>query len=104
MHLLLIHQNFPGQFRDLAPAWLSSGHQVTAIGSTAEAPAGLQWQGLRYLQYQFEQEPSQLERGLAVAKLVKERLPPHLRTSLHIDTLTGGHEFCNGSPASHAAP
>ena len=82
MHLLLIHQNFPGQFRDLAPAWLTSGHQVTAIGSTAEAPSGLQWEGLRYLQYQFEQEPSQLERGLAVAKLVQQLIdqdhPPDL--------------------------
>ena len=82
MHLLLIHQNFPGQFRDLAPAWLTAGHQVTAIGSTTEAPSGLQWEGLRYLQYQFEQEPSQLERGLAVAKLVQQLIdqdhPPDL--------------------------
>ncbi len=82
MHLLLIHQNFPGQFRDLAPAWLNSGHRVTAIGSTAEAPSGLQWEGLRYLQYQFEQEPSQLERGLAVARLVQQLInqdrPPDL--------------------------
>ena len=72
MHLLLIHQNFPGQFRDLAPAWLASGHRITAIGSTAEAPTGLQWQGLQYLRYRFEQEPSQLQRGLAVANLVQQ--------------------------------
>ena len=82
MHLLLIHQNFPGQFRDLAPAWLTSGHQVTAIGSMAEAPSGLQWQGLTYLQYRFEQAPSHLQRGLAVARLVEQRLdqedPPDL--------------------------
>ena len=82
MHLLLIHQNFPGQFRDLAPAWLASGHQITAIGSTAEAPSGLQWEGLRYLHYQFEQEPSQLERGWAVAKLGQQLIdqdhPPDL--------------------------
>ena len=82
MHLLLIHQNFPGQFRDLAPAWLASGHQVTAIGSMAEAPSGLQWQGLTYLQYRFEQTPSHLQRGLAVARLVEQLLdqedPPDL--------------------------
>ena len=82
MHLLLIHQNFPGQFRDLAPAWLASGHQVTAIGSMAEAPSGLQWQGLTYLQYRFEQAPSHLQRGLAVARLVEQLLdqedPPDL--------------------------
>jgi glycosyltransferase involved in cell wall biosynthesis len=82
MHLLLIHQNFPGQFRDLASAWLASGHQVTAIGSMAEAPSGLQWQGLTYLQYRFEQTPSHLQRGLAVARLVEQLLdqedPPDL--------------------------
>ena len=82
MHLLLIHQSFPGQFRDLAPAWLAFGHQITAIGSMAEAPAGPQWHGLRYIQYQLEEEPSPLERGWAVARLVQQLLdsdhPPDL--------------------------
>jgi len=32
MRLLLIHQNFPGQFRDLAPALLERGHELKAIG------------------------------------------------------------------------
>ena len=45
MHLLLIHQNFPGQFRELAPAWLAAGHRITAIGSAADPPQGLRWQG-----------------------------------------------------------
>ena len=82
MHLLLIHQNFPGQFRDLAPAWLASGHQVTAIGSTAAAPTGLQWRKLRYFQFRFEEKPSLLDRGFAVAKLVQQLInqdnPPDL--------------------------
>ena len=56
MHLLLIHQNFPGQFRDLAPAWLAAGHQVTAIGSTSERPQGPQWEELRFLRYRFEHD------------------------------------------------
>ena len=72
MHLLLIHQNFPGQFRDLAPAWLNAGHRITAIGSTAKAPAGPQWEGLRFLRYEFEDEPSRLERGLAVAAICRD--------------------------------
>ena len=37
MHLLLIHQNFPGQFRDLGPAWLEAGHQVHAITASEQA-------------------------------------------------------------------
>ena len=74
MHLLLIHQNFPGQFRELAPAWLAAGHRITAIGSAADPPQGLRWQGLRYVRYAFDQEPSAHERGLAVARLCRELL------------------------------
>lgn len=32
MRLLLVHQNFPGQFRDIAPALCDRGHEVKAIG------------------------------------------------------------------------
>ena len=69
MHLLLIHQNFPGQFRDLGPAWLRQGHQVTALGC-AEAPVdGQRWEGLTYLRYSLpgDQDPSPSMRGKAVA-------------------------------------
>ena len=74
MHLLLIHQNFPAQFRQLAPAWLATGHQVTAIGCRPEPPEGDQWRGLRYWSYQVGDanaptEPSCEERGQAVAQL-----------------------------------
>ena len=73
MHLLLIHQNFPGQFRDLAPAWLATGHQVTAIGSSSERPQGPQWEQLRFLRYRFEhdQDPSLAQRGHAVAQVCR---------------------------------
>lgn len=33
MRMLLIHQNFPGQFLPLLPALLAAGHQVAAVGS-----------------------------------------------------------------------
>lgn len=33
MKLLLLHQNFPGQFRQLAPYLLAQGHEITAICS-----------------------------------------------------------------------
>ena len=70
MHLLLIHQNFPGQFRDLAPAWLKAGHEVSAIGC-AETPSGPAWNGLTFYQYRFDgiERPTLLERGDAVAQL-----------------------------------
>lgn len=41
MRILLVHQNFPGQFLHLAPALLQAGHQVAAIGSRPLPPA---WQ------------------------------------------------------------
>ncbi len=36
MKILLVHQNFPGQFRGLAPALLAAGHQVKAISMRRE--------------------------------------------------------------------
>ena len=70
MHLLLIHQNFPGQFRDLAPAWLTAGHEVSAIGCAAP-PTGPAWDGLTFHQYRFNgiERPTLLERSNAVAQL-----------------------------------
>lgn len=32
MKLLFVHQNFPGQFKHLAPALVKAGHQVKALG------------------------------------------------------------------------
>ena len=46
MRVLLIHQNFPGQFRHLAPALQAAGDEVVAIGSR---PALADTTGLRYL-------------------------------------------------------
>ena len=47
MRLLLIHQNFPGQFRQLAPYLLQQGHDVVAICSH-ERPTGVNCRTLRY--------------------------------------------------------
>ncbi|MCK2086878.1 glycosyltransferase [Thauera aromatica] len=33
MNILLIHQNFPGQFRNLVPVWAAKGHVLAAIHS-----------------------------------------------------------------------
>ena len=84
MHLLLIHQNFPGQFRDLAPAWLARGHQVTGLGSASAPEDCARWDGLTYLRYSLDgiEAPSVEERGHAVAEacrqLQQQGLPPDL--------------------------
>ncbi|WP_265583379.1 hypothetical protein [Synechocystis salina] len=31
MNVLFLHQNFPGQFKHLAPALVAQGHQVVAM-------------------------------------------------------------------------
>lgn len=47
MKILFIHQNFPGQFRYLAPALISRGHQVIAISMN-----GIDLPGVDRRQYQ----------------------------------------------------
>lgn len=49
MRLLLIHQNFPGQFRQLAPYLLSQGHELVAICSHTR-PVNLPIRILRYIE------------------------------------------------------
>jgi glycosyltransferase involved in cell wall biosynthesis len=51
MRILFIHQNFPGQFRHLAPALAARGHEVTAMTMVKNVPA--QWQGVRLVPYQI---------------------------------------------------
>ena len=47
MKLLLVHQNFPGQFRDLGPALCNRGHEIKAIGSS-QRPTDPRIEVLRY--------------------------------------------------------
>jgi glycosyltransferase involved in cell wall biosynthesis len=75
MHILLVHQNFPGQFRELAPAWIHRGHSLTAIGTVP--PASLpspRWDGLRYFPYQC---PKQLWRTPVVASHLQRLVHEH---------------------------
>ncbi len=50
MNILLVHQNFPGQFKHLGPALAAQGHKVTAISMRPHKP--LMWQGVQVLPYQ----------------------------------------------------
>ena len=47
MKLLLVHQNFPGQFRDLGPELCNRGHELKAIGSS-HRPTDPRIEVLRY--------------------------------------------------------
>ena len=63
MRLLLIHQNFPGQFRQLAPYLLQQGHDVVAICSH-ERPTGVNC-GRFGIENRQSLQISRLERHLA---------------------------------------
>lgn len=48
MKILLVHQNFPGQFKHIAPALVLAGHEVVALGVNSQAHA---LAGVMYLQH-----------------------------------------------------
>jgi len=50
MKVLFIHQNFPGQFKFLAPALVQRGHEVSAL--VLQAGAGAEWLGVKIRPYQ----------------------------------------------------
>ena len=49
MNILFIHQNFPGQFKFLAPALVQQGHRVTAM--TMQKTETAVWQGVHLEHY-----------------------------------------------------
>ena len=49
MNILFIHQNFPGQFKFLAPALVNQGHTVVAM--TMQKTEAKVWQGVKLVQY-----------------------------------------------------
>ena len=49
MQILFIHQNFPGQFKFLAPALVQHGHSVTAM--TMQKTEVHEWQGVKLVPY-----------------------------------------------------
>lgn len=61
MNILFIHQNFPAQFKHLAPALAHSGHQVLAL-STRTGPA---LAGVKQLVYPIRQASSEQIHNLA---------------------------------------
>lgn len=49
MQILFIHQNFPGQFKFLAPALAQQGHRVVAM--TMQKTEARAWQGVQIVRY-----------------------------------------------------
>ena len=57
MKILFIHQNFPGQFKHLAPALAAQGHQTVALTLRVDKPTD--WQGVRVLPYKIARKTGQ---------------------------------------------
>jgi hypothetical protein len=57
MNVLFIHQNFPGQFKFLAPALANQGHRVVAM--TMQKIQVKQWQGVELVAYQASRGSTQ---------------------------------------------
>lgn len=56
MKILFVHQNFPGQYKHLAPALAREGHDVVALSMRKHPPT--MWQGVRVLTYQAQRGSS----------------------------------------------
>jgi len=52
MKILLIHQNFPGQFKHLGPELVRQGHRVAALTLRVKEPTT--WQGITVLPYKVD--------------------------------------------------
>lgn len=57
MKILFIHQNFPGQYKHLAPLLASRGHQCLALTLRVKEPAN--WKGVRILPYSLPDRKGQ---------------------------------------------
>lgn len=56
MNILFIHQNFPAQFKHLAPALAAKGHKVVAL--TLRVKEAMKWNGVELLPYTISRKRS----------------------------------------------
>ncbi|MCM2562542.1 glycosyltransferase [Lutimaribacter sp. EGI FJ00015] len=57
MNILFIHQNFPGQFKHLAPALARAGHNCVALTLRVKEPTT--WQGVKVIPYKISRGSGQ---------------------------------------------
>lgn len=51
MRILIIHQNFPGQYKHLAPALVQQGHEVVSLTPKVDKPTV--WKGVKLIPYKI---------------------------------------------------
>ncbi|MDV4144830.1 glycosyltransferase family 4 protein [Shimia sp. FJ5] len=57
MNILFIHQNFPGQYKHLAPALARAGHKCVALTLRVETPTD--WRGVQLVPYRIRRKPGE---------------------------------------------
>jgi glycosyltransferase involved in cell wall biosynthesis len=57
MKILFIHQNFPAQFKHLAPALVKEGHEVVAMSMKKKPPA--EWEGVKIVPFTAQRGSTQ---------------------------------------------
>jgi len=79
LNILFIHQNFPGQYKHLAPALAKEGHQVVALGTKPRQVEGVKVIPYKYLRSQTpgihplaQEHEVKVIRGEAVAHVCRE--------------------------------
>ncbi len=55
MEILFIHQNFPGQYKHLAPALVQAGHRCSSLTMRVKEPQV--WHGVRLIPYTVTRQP-----------------------------------------------
>ena len=62
MNILLIHQNFPGQYKHLGPVLTVCGNQVLVF--TPKVKTSHQWQGVEVVPYVMNRSSKDIHRWL----------------------------------------
>lgn len=70
MRILFVHQNFPGQYRHLAPALAARGHECVAL-CIQDNPLAQHQPGVKVVRYRFD-VPAELRRGVGLHPLLAE--------------------------------
>ena len=74
MNILFVHQNFPGQFKHLAPAMARQGHRVVALHINACPPVP----GVALVRYAVTARPGEgTEYSIPAGTYTLDELPEH---------------------------
>ena len=99
MRVLLIHQNFPGQYKHLGPALAARGDEVIALTPKVKKPA--MWNGVRILPYGIRRSSSKDAHADSQSK--QSSAFSRRRSGAKPDAFSGGYLSAQFSGKNHGA-